>query len=479
MINGLNLVNRTNSEVYQATSGISHAEPSQANSNQSASVSSKTLSNLSGPTFTQAVRLKTSLTTAEEQKKFSEISKNLSNSNRKKLNVLLKNGRLLSSDSNDKSTTLDNLHKIITEKRANGLDSKGILGDVVVALENPYSITQKFGDVPTPIANQILNNQNLYATRVASPSNYLDALKTSGKLPNLQPITKQLLDVVSSCCVAASIQFNIAHKNPAEYARMAEGLSSQHASVRKNINLADITPDEDTAKFLLKQFKVPFYQVKDGVVEVTMSPDKNALVRAQIQSTPAYKDSGERSPVDVLMQSTFMNVGSQHTYNALTDIRTGTLNNDDRGLTDVEKTLAEVVSEGKNKIHVGYQQLDDTGKIVGYECPHERTLMHIKNALALGENVIVGYTHTDADNRVINGHEITIVGVERDKKGNEVFVCNDTDDFKDASVRYDVKYLLPKIHHAGLPVAALKDDPQLVSSWFDSLTEYKNSQLVA
>ena len=105
-----------------------------------------------------------------------------------------------------------------------------------------------------------------------------------------------------------------------------------------------------------------------------------------------------------------------------------------------------------------------------------------KNKLWKGETVyyeVVGYTHTDADNRVINGHEITIVGVERDKKGNEVFVCNDTDDFKDASVRYDVKYLLPKIHHAGSPVAALKDDPQLVSSWFDSLTEYKNSQLVA
>ena len=175
------------------------------------------------------------------------------------------------------------------------------------------------------------------------------------------------------------------------------------------------------------------------------------------------------------MQSTFMNIGSQHTYNSITDIRTGSFNPDNRGLTDIEKNLAEVIVEGKNKISVTYQILDESGKIIGYECPQENTLKHIKEALKMGENVIVGYTHTDSNNRVINGHEITIVGIETDKKGREVFICNDTDDFKDAPVKYDVKYLLPKIHHAGLPQSALKEDVQIVEGWVDVLNQYKNA----
>jgi len=303
----------------------------------------------------------------------------------------------------------------------------------------------------------------------------MEALKQNGRLPNFQPITKDLLNVISSSCVAASIQFNLAHKNPAEYTRLAQGLTSPECSVTKNIKLAEISPGAVDAMWLLNQFKVPHKQLNWDNVEVTMKPDKNAIVRAQIQSSPKYRDEGERSPVDVLMQSTFMNIGSQHTYNSITDIRTGAFNPDNRGLTDIEKNLAEVIAEGKNKISVTYQILDESGKIIGYECPQENTLKHIKEALKMGENVIIGYTHTDANNRVINGHEITIVGVETDKKGKEVFICNDTDDFKNTPVKYDVKYLLPKIHHAGLPHAALKEDVQIVDGWVDVLNQYKNA----
>ena len=481
MINGINVVNNAPSEAFKKVSVVS-ASKIEGGTSSICADNSKSLNNVSLPSFGQAsnVQLKTSLTTEEEQKKFAEITKSLSSSNRNKLNVLLKNGRLLNCESNDKSSTLDNLYKIISQKRANGLDSKGILNDVVVALDNPYTITQKFGDVPTPVANEILNNQYRYATREAAPSsNLLETFKQSGALPKLQPITRQSLNVVSSSCVAASIQFNLAHKNPAEYARIAEGLSSQNTSVTKNIKLTNIAPGDVDAMWLLKEFKVPHKQLDWENVEVRMAPDKNAIVRAQIQSQPSYRDSGERSPVDVLMQSTFMNIGSQHTYTALTDIRTGLLNPDDRGLTEFEKNLAEVLAEGKGKLSVRYQILDDTGKIIGYECPQSNTLKHIKDALNMGENVIVGYTHTDSENRVINGHEITIVGVEKDKRGKEVFVCNDTDDFKDAPVKYDVQYLLPKIHHAGLPQAVLKDDVQIVENWVEVLNQYKNNQNVA
>lgn len=427
------------------------------------------------PSFGTYVKdtLSTELRTPNEQKKFADIASVLDTKTRLKLYTLLKNGRLLDNASNNNSTTLDNLYNIISNKRVVGLDSVSILKDVVAALDNPFSITQKFGDIPKSVSKTILNSKDKYATLNSPYSNYLEAIKNTGTIPQKQEITKQLLDVVSSSCVAASIQFNLAHKNPAEYARMAEQLSSEKLSVSKNIKLTDIAPKAEDAMWLLKQFKIPYEQTDRDNVTVTMAPDKNAIVRARIQASSLYRDPGERSPIDVLMQSTFMNIGSQHTYNALTDTRTGLFNPDDRGLTDIEKNIAEVIAQGHNKISVTYQILDDTGKIIGYECPSANTLKHIKNALNLGENVIVGYTLTDHENRVVNGHEITIIGVEKDKQGNEVFVCNDTDDMKDEPVRYQVNYLLPKIHHAGLPKAALKDDTKIIDSWVDVINQYK------
>ena len=427
------------------------------------------------PSFGNApvLKLNTELRSSAEQRKFLEISKVLDVKTRAKLDVLLKNGKLLNNDSNDQTTTLDNLYNILSNKRADGLNAQNILKDVIVALDNPFAITQKFGDIPKPYSKEILAHPEKYNSYDLPYSNYIEAVKNSGQMPKKQEMTKELLNVISSSCVAASIQFNLACKHPAEYARMAEQISSENLSISKKIKLTDIAPVERDARWLLYQFKVPHRAIDYETVEVKMSPDKNAIIRARIQASEKYRDKGERSPIDVLLQSTFMNIGSQHTYNSLTDIRTGIFNPDNRGLTDIEKNLAEVIAQGKNKISVTYQILDESGKIIGYECPHDKTLKHIKDALALGENVIVGYTHTDKNNKVINGHEITIIGIEKDQNGREFFVCNDTDDMKDESVRYEVSYLLPKIHHAGLPKQALKEDSKIIDNWVDIINQYK------
>lgn len=424
-------------------------------------------------TTTPSVKMNTALRTPDEQKKFSEVSKLLDQEGRNKLNILLKNGRLLNNESNDKTTTLDNLYKIVTEKRAPGLTSEAILKDVVRELENPFCITQKFGDIPADFENELLKNPQKYGLPANPSTNYLENFKQTGLLQFKKTNYDELLNVISSSCVAASIQFNIAHKNPAEYARMAAGLSSENMCVDKKIKLNDIALNSVDAMWLLQEFNVPRKQIDWNNVVVEMKPDAQAIVRAQIQSL--HHDAGERSPLDVLMQSTFMNIGSQHTYNSITDIRTGAFNADNRGLTDIEKNLAEVIAEGRNKISVTYQILDENGKLIGYECPQESTLKHITDALKLGENVIIGYTHLDENGVVENGHEITIIGIEKDRNGKQVFICNDTDDLLDEPVKYDVDYLLPKIHHAGLPHEVLKDDVEIVDSWVDVLNEYKNS----
>ena len=205
-------------------------------------------------------------------------------------------------------------------------------------------------------------------------------------------------------------------------------------------------------------------------VTVRIKPDRNAIVRARVQSS--YKDPNERSCVDVLIQSALLNLGSQHTYDALTDERTGKFNADSAGLTDFEKNFVENIVFGKPKISVVYQVLDEQGKLTGYNCELSEMKQHILKSLELGENVIVGYTHLDENNQVNGGHEITITGYKQDSKGNGYFICNDTDDNLDNLIEISEAKLLPLIHHAGISRAALSKDDIVVEPWREILEEF-------
>ena len=397
-----------------------------------------------------------------EQKVYSKVASALPRGQRGQLESLLKRGILLNSKSNDNSTVLDNLYKVLTEKRAAGLDSKIVLSELVNTLNNPFVITQKFGDIPNKELKDIINNPNMYQIQSGTSVNYDSKIK----------------NVRSSACVAASIEFDLASKQPAEFARIANGLTSENICVEKNLKASDIAQNWVEASWFLKEFKSEYKRNGWDGITINMRPDRNAIVRARIQMT--HKDPNERSLIDVLMQSTFMNIGSQQTYNSLNDIRTGKYNPDNTGLTDIEKGFAEAVSTGKNKCSVTYQKIDDNGMITGYECDLQTMKKHIVRALNLGENVIIGYTQQDETNKVINGHEITIVSLEKDKNGREVFVCNDTDDESDLPVKYYVDDLLPAIHHAGLPKQVLKDDVDFTKpSWHEVMDYYKSLNNVA
>ena len=97
----------------------------------------------------------------------------------------------------------------------------------------------------------------------------------------------------------------------------------------------------------------------------------------------------------------------------------------------------------------------------------------IIDSLKMGENVIIGYTQVDNNNTIINGHEITITDVKTDKNGKLIFTCNDTDDNLAKQIEYSEDYLLPKIHHAGLPQAVIGDDVNVVENWVEGLKTYK------
>ena len=204
---------------------------------------------------------------------------------------------------------------------------------------------------------------------------------------------------------------------------------------------------------------------------MTFAPDKNAIIRAHIQTVD--RDKYERSSLDVLMQSTFMQIGSQQSYDSLTDKREGKFNQNDKGLIEFEKTFTESVVEDKNKMSVTYQTVDENGRLVGYETDFNTMKKQITDALKLGDNVIIGYTQVDANNTIINGHEITITGTRTDKNGKMTFICNDTDDNVSKAVEYSEDFLLPKIHHAALPQSVVADDVNLVENWVEGLKTYK------
>lgn len=420
---------------------------------------------MSNPIMTQvpynpaltASRLRTELSSKDEKNKYNELVKISDRETKKNLNMLLKTGILLNADSNDNSTTLDNLYKIATTQRAQGLSNTVILKNTIDTLANPHIITQQFGNIPTKYRAQVEaaeKNKNANAPQTLPFSSSSD------------------IDVEhSGTCVASSIEFNLADKHPAEFARFAEGLSSPAMSVQKTIKMSNLADNTLDAIWLLNAFEIPYEAHDFDKAKLTFAPDKNAIVRAFIQTVD--KDNLERSPLDVLMQSTFMQVGSQQSYDTLTDKRAGKFNQNDKGLIEFEKTFTESVVEDKNKISMTYQTVDENAKLIGYETDFNTMKKQITDALNLGENVIIGYTQVDNNNTIINGHEITIIGTKTDKNGKMIFICNDTDDNISKPVEYSEDYLLPKIHHAALPQAVVADDVNLVENWVEGLKTYK------
>ncbi len=394
--------------------------------------------------------IRTELSSKQEKKQYKELLSKLDRNSRKNLELLLKTGILLNSESDDKSTVLENLYKILTEKRASGLDNINILKDTIGTISYPYKITQQFGDIPKKYMPEVLDANN----KTISDKKYDVNVEHSGT------------------CVAASTEFKLAKQRPAEFARFANELSSEKLSVTKNIKLENLADNTLNGVWLLNAFEIP-YEMKDyNNVELKFAPDKNAIIRAKIQTND--KDPYERTALDVLMQSTFMQIGSQQSYNTLTDRRAGKFNQNDKGLIEFEKTFTESVVFDKNILSVTYQTVDENARLIGYETDLETLKKHLTTAIDMGENVILGYTQTNSNNVIVNGHEITIVDYKKDLDGKLTFICNDTDDGISKPIEYSEDFLLPKIHHAALPKEIVESDMNIVPSWKEGLEVYKN-----
>ncbi|MBE7710788.1 MAG: hypothetical protein E7Z92_01475 [Cyanobacteria bacterium SIG31] len=410
--------------------------------------------------YTSVVDVRTSLTTSDEKKKYKEISSELNLNYRKKLEFALKSGILLKNDSDDKTSVLDNLHKILKEERDPGLDGRTILKECLDIIENPYVITQTCEDIPDEYKTPVLG----LVTDLSEDMNELE--EANYNIDNMHTGT----------CPTASIEFDLATKKPAEFFRMVEGLTSPKNETYKVIDMNALSEKTLDAVWLLNKFKTPHQKLGFEKAVVLLKPDEHAIVRARIQNN--HRDKGERSIIDVLMQSTMMQLGSQQTYNSLTDKRApNAWTQEDGGLIDFEKTYVESVMENKNTVSVIYQKIDQDGKLVGHEKDFATIKQELLDTLNMGHNIIIGYTWPDPNNdNKLAGHEITIVGAKTDKNGETIFICQDSDDNKDEPIEMKESFLLPKIHHAGLPQEIAERDFQYEDSWKIGLNEFNQQK---
>jgi len=447
----------------------------------------------------------------QEKAKYEELSTALDARSKRKLKNLLDTGKLLNKHSDDGSSTLDNLYKIHKEPRVPGIKSTKILEETINRIDNPFNITQKFGKIPDFQLSQILAYENSHgiASGIGLDNSVAPQFNDAQYVGPVSTISAQDVNAVASgTCVAASMEFNLADKDPAEYARYVAGLTSPDLSVKSVVNYKDIAPTMMEATDLLTKFGVEHKELDWDKVEVTLKPDRNAIVRARAENTylPQPGQPQTRSTVDTLMQSTFMQVGSANSYNAMTDIRTGGFNLDNKGLTEFEKTFTEsLVDDSGGKTSMTYQIVDDNKCLQGYNTDYQTVQKQLLDSLKSGSNVIIGITEFDhliqtndgqqyhvistqaaptgqtvykcvndagqafnvnsqnivsEKKEIIGGHEMTVISSKVDKKGELSFICNDTDDDYSGPVEIKAKDLIPKIHHAGIPNKVLDFNDQ-------------------
>lgn len=366
---------------------------------------------------------------------------------------------MLKNNSDDKSSVLDNLHKILKEERDPGLNNVALLKECLDIIQNPYVITQTCEDIPpeykTPVIGIMTNLSEDY-NEIQEANDYLNNMHTG-------------------TCPTASVEFDMATKHPAEFFRIVEGLTSPKNEAYKIVDLDSLSDKALNAFWLLGNFKTPRKRLDFNRAVVLLKPDKNAIIRARIQNS--HRDPGERSMIDVLMQSTMMQLGSQQTYDSLTDKRSpNAWTEDDSGLIEFEKTYVESIMENKNTTSVVYQEVDENGRLAGHTKDLKEIKKDLMDTLALGHNIIIGYTWPDPNNgNKLAGHEITIVGTRTNNKGETIFICQDSDDEFDKPIEMPESFLLPAIHHAGLPDEIASRGEKYEDSWKAGVRDFENN----
>jgi len=358
-------VNYQNNVNFYQTSGIQKKQSAHLPvSNPQGQTENTT--NFKAEGYQPVIGIRTELTSKDEKKKYNDLVVVLDKNYRKKLDFALKTGILLKNDSADKSSVLENLHKILKEPRDQGLDGQTIVKEALDIIYNPYVITQTCEDIPveykTPIIGLITD--------------------LTEDVEEIKRVNFELDNMHTGTCPTASVEFDLATKQPAEFFRMVEGLTSPKNETYKIIDMKSLSDKTLHATWLLEKFKTPHKKLDFDKAIIQLKPDKNAIIRARIQNN--HRDPGERSIIDILMQSTMMQLGSQQTYDSLTDTRAPNEWTNDNGY-DRECASFEILEK---KLVDSYKQYSNTKNIA--------SVNNIKNNLSSICNTILSYSNYDS-----------------------------------------------------------------------------------
>lgn len=385
-----------------------------------------------------------------------KVNKALSSLERDGLKTLLKEGVLDDTNTDDGHSTLYHLYSILTTPRSSGLDGERLLQETVRLLNKPYLITQKFSPLSENVAQLLMQMNN-------QPNKMLNR---SGSVPIKSNVTFDDIEILNSAtCVPSSLMYKMADRSPGELARHINELSSPLQAFYEKVKLSELSPDNpDAAYEILEANKIPYQKTSaDEVMVKVPVPEAGVLRAINAHNRPISADY--RTGVEALVQSSYMFLATK-TYDPITDLRDDQMNPEEgsKGLTEPEKTLMEnIIKDNAPIMPVTYQAVsakvnpapDEEGLpfLYGYNRSFEQTTQDIIDALNMGEAVIVGFVEPWPNGAIAGGHEITITSAFVDEKDGEIkFWVIDSDDDIPRPVVKTARELVPKIHHAGLPV---------------------------
>lgn len=394
-----------------------------------------------------------------------QIQNNLDPLTQQKFKQLINQGVLTKGTSDDGHSALYHLYGILTTPRATGYGNRTILRETIEVLAQPYSISQRFAPTTPQVAQQLLHVRN-------NPG-----LNRSNVPPPIKPLTVQDLNVESSAtCVASSVMYYMADKEPTQLARHINELTSPMNAFFEKARFSEISPDApQQALQILKEHQIPYYISGPDEVTVKVENPPAGVIRAQnSQNLPA---NGQfRNAIGAAYQSAITYLVT-HSYDPASDERDADAPGEtSKGLTEAEKTLMEAIIKDNGGVQsVTYQAVNNKANpasgeennsyLFGYNRRFEETTNDILQALSMGQPVIIGTTDTDETGAIVAGHEITITSAYTDPQDGQLkFIVADSDDNIPEPVAKSARELIPTIHHAGLPVNLARQINQQIQS---------------
>lgn len=385
------------------------------------------------------------------------IRESLKGDGRQQLDALLQNGRLCDVRSENGHSTLYQLYAILTTPRQQGFKNRHILRETLAILASPQAITQKITPLTADSADELLKLHNQEPL-----------LNRERVFPAQGPITRRDVEVeFSNACVPSSVMFYMADKNPSEFARQINELTSPMSAFLRTVPLSAISPQNPSQAYrILDENYVTYYKTAPDRVTVRVSLPPEGVARA-VNDSQRERHFKTRSGVETAYQSALAFVSTQRTYDAALDQSADYAGGPMlQGLNAAQKDLMETLIKGGggvksvNLMITAASQTprspQDVGQpfLYGYTRSFEQTQRDIMQALDMGEYVIIGFVPVSAGGMILPGHEITLAGYEQDAKTGDVrFIVFDSDDNNPQKVVKAARDLIPRIHHAGMPMA--------------------------